>query len=52
MTDTDKIKLARLLISEFFSYGSDESADRTRAATYFETIDTILGYEEDSDAAD
>lgn len=50
MTDTDKIKLARMLISEFFSYGSDESTDRTRAATYFEAIDTILGYEEDENA--
>lgn len=44
MTDTDKIKLVRMLISEFFSYDSDESTDRTRAATYLETIDTILGY--------
>lgn len=52
MTDTDKIKLARMLISEFFSYGSDESTDRTCAATYFETIDTILGYEGDDDATD
>lgn len=44
MTDTDKIKLARKLISEFFSYASDEASDRTRAATYLEIIDTILGY--------
>lgn len=50
MTDADKIKLARKLISEFFSYSSDEVSDRTRAATYLETIDTILGCGGDDDA--
>lgn len=52
MTDADKIKLARKLISEFFSYASDEASDRTRAAAYLETIDTILGYEEDNNGKD
>lgn len=44
MTDTDKIKLTRMLISEFFSYGSDDTT-AARAASYLEIIDTILGYE-------
>lgn len=52
MTDADKIRLARKLICEFFSYASDEVSDRTRAATYLETIDTILGYEGDSNGKD
>lgn len=48
MTDSEKIRLLKQMVNDFWSFSSDES-DGTRAAVYIEVIQTVLEFGGDDD---
>lgn len=48
MTDTQKLKLVKAVIGDFFEYGGPEDIS-TNAATVLSTVDTIICFEEEGE---